>query len=110
MRDQHIAGIRAACIKANPEIEAEWPCECRKCGVPGKHQFRGRSIRLADVLLAIENTGVHCAFYGEGNLWLVKPTMEGLGTGRENCTYDLRQDDLTLQSDETISWLYDLLK
>lgn len=62
----------------------------------------GRSIRISDVLLAI----------GEAN----KPmTVNVLGymkewTHQKDATWDLKQDDLSLQSKETIEFLYELLK
>lgn len=70
----------------------------------------GRQIRLADVLLAINNRGeqfITCLisstghFYQRSALPLVTATAE---------TWDLKNDDLTKQSSDTVDFIYSLLK
>jgi hypothetical protein len=124
-RDQKIADIRAAAIKANPEIDKELSVcpECLGNGHPtGAHMdtpcncpgsvgiLEGRPIRLADVLLAIGHIikarGSQFGFItvdSYGCIWK--------GTPHEiACEWNLRKNDLTEQSDECISFLAELLK
>lgn len=131
MRDEQIAAIRAACIKANPEIEKEWSdckvcsgvgftaeheggqaCyegECNNCPVQvqcdpcmGSGKVLGRPIRLADVLLAIREIKRPIA-QAMVNTWWDRQERKLLET------YDLMHDNLTAQSDETLSFLAKLL-
>lgn len=64
----------------------------------------GRPIRLADVLLAIKAAP-------KGYYYRIWPDGFFADDG-DNCldiAWKLKEDDLTLQSDETISWLFELL-
>lgn len=93
--------IRAACIKANDQ--RDW------------YQYRNgkpedTSVRLADVLLVIQNTGAVVAFYGNDRLWICEPDLAANINGRKNGAWKLRTDDLTAQSDECIAFLAELLK
>jgi hypothetical protein len=116
--------IREKCIAANPEIvELKFGCEFENVktgarfiiptnGYPNdNHKILGRPIRLADVLLAIENANgnIELATYGEplhiGHY--EKPEREGYYS---KAYWNLRADDLEKQSEETISFLYELLK
>jgi hypothetical protein len=71
----------------------------------------GRPIRLCDVLLAIDKSVVKEAYsfkmYANGYMWL--ENIPDGGT-RQDAIYNLRADDLTQQSEECISFLYELLK
>lgn len=127
---EHIQAIRAACIKANPEIvELKFGCEIELYDVKQKvisykrNNWRlttdksdckmdaselkekvtilGRPIRLADVLLAIPRS--------------IRERMEinhsafGIySQGHE--FWNLLKDDLSLQTPETLSFIADLLK
>lgn len=73
-------------------------------------EILGREITLADVLLAIENTGVSITFYGAGKMWFVMTKNLKKGrTGYENVTWNLLKP-LSGQSIETISFIYELIK
>lgn len=95
--------IQAVCIKANPEIET-YNCEC----FTGCHVI-GRPIRLSDVLLAIYS------FRDERNE-KVPSTTERYNKNRDEDElliwqyWNLRKDDLTQQSLETLQFIADLLK
>jgi hypothetical protein len=103
MCDQHIAAIRAACIKANPEIEKTvgW-------GRHGDRLIDDRPIRLADVLLAIGEKAKSVGIDGfvevdqYGTFWMSARIVEN---EMRQVNWNLRQDDLTLQSDECITFL-----
>lgn len=74
----------------------------------------GRPIRLADVLLAIkDNTiGIHKSAMNNGTYaWFIKlHEPNGLQFKATGKLWHLLKDDLTQQSDETIDFLYELLK
>ncbi len=89
---EQIESIRAACIKVNPEIQPPF----------FTHPSHGRPIRLADVLLAID-THVQFAFYFQNGDFIRYHDDKRLAH------YDLRADDLTLQSPETITFLSEIL-
>jgi hypothetical protein len=124
-RDQKIADIRAACIKASPEIR-ELCTNCQERLENGKHKYgptrigtigcsekhvHFRPIRLADVLLAIDkNDEVVVNVDTEGVFAYWKSPPKGGGNYRRGATWNLRKDDLTQQSDECISFLAELLK
>jgi hypothetical protein len=82
--------IRQACIKANPI---------------GSGGFKYRPIRLADVLLAIDGTT-------QGQLIAIRPNGDMYRSDIQNTKWhwNLRNDDLSQQSNECIEFLYDLLK
>jgi hypothetical protein len=131
-RTDNIAAIRAACIKANPEIEGksghcicghEFWChaqhnvskkefenrksdlykpDCTHCVCTNYHQLIGRPIRLADVLLAIGDIP-HTHF--------LKDDTYGIHGDAAKIVLDwrLRTDDLEQQSDTTLSFIASLL-
>jgi hypothetical protein len=95
IRQEQLDLIRAACIEANPSDttlrdQNSWQ------GLQIKRNY-GRPIRLADVLEAARKVG-----YGSTEEWL--SVITDVVT-----RYDLRQDDLTEQSDECVSFLAQLL-
>lgn len=93
MKDIEI--IREACIKANPELNLDDHCYCGR-------GFE-KVIRLADVLLAIGNTG--------GSGYGIKGDIsKGAGTLEiaSNIFWNLRED-LEGQPPETLSFLASLL-
>lgn len=108
---EKIEAIRKACAKANPEIIVEGcesgisPCACwwHKNYPPDGNKFR--PIRLADVLLAIDDKSsrerytVDClgGFKKVGTKWII-------------CNWNLRKDSLEEQSEETVAFIYDLLR
>jgi hypothetical protein len=133
--NEKLEAIRQACIKANPEIvELKFGCQLSLLGrryavfgqclnvwqivsierdlfhstsLPngadtfGVNAIYGRPIRLSDVLLAM-------------NVQLFKdswdlPVLDYDGS-KIIALWNLRKDDLTQQSPETIDFLYDLLK
>lgn len=97
---QKVYAIRSRCIAANPEIGELKTFECGSCGADDQQFYR--PIRLADVLLAI-GSGVR----------LEEQTSSGqlsIGVAGKGWTlYNLLEDDLTKQSQETIDFLTDLL-
>lgn len=98
MKTEQIAAIRAKCIEAHPEIDHIQEA------APGRSEalIDGRPIRLADVLLAWETK------YEELPDQTIGRGMEQLWS--IYCKWSLRADDLDQQSDETISFIHDLLK
>lgn len=95
-RTEQLELIRRKCVEANTDS-----------GIMNKTYpgIQKRPLRLADVLLAIGQTR---------HLILLRLEEDGLhistGTGRVSFFYDLRQDDITLQSDECVAFLAELLK
>jgi hypothetical protein len=123
--------IREKCIAANPEImELKFGCEVgtvtgsegylrgpilRKSG-PGfdtewgyfnpispNVDVLGRPVRLADVLVAYIHFGAPAQIVADAKKHLDNELQIVF-------SWNLRADDLEKQSDETISFLYDLLK
>src|SRR5258708_836885 len=96
-RDQQLADIRAACIKANPEIAANQFKLRKTVGTTQQiGDWEPRPVRLADVLLATPKT-IYLKALGD----VVRLSNDDVGL-----TYwDLRQDDLTLQGDECVALL-----
>lgn len=103
MKEQYIEKIRKACIAANPDKKngccgEEWREHfCPNCSNRIPFVFR-----LADVLLAIENRKSTTGFAMSSDGQMMSTA---LGRGY----YDLRADDLTLQSEETLKFISDLL-
>lgn len=104
--------IRQKCIEANSEIvEMHTPfCDMeesaghyRDCRL---YTCVMREIRLADILLAVEETKNHLMMVSvEGEFYVQQtPYLNAQGI-----TWNLREDDLSKQSEEIISFLYDLL-
>jgi hypothetical protein len=113
--------IREKCIAANPEIvelkydDSDNGKQFKQSssnivftisihGYPRKdiHEILGRPIRLADVLLAIDKKYPGNFATVASNGWF--------HYGYKRCFYDLRADDLREQSEETINFLYELLR
>ena len=90
-RDQNIEIIRAACIKAQPEIE--WT-------TAHSDKFGQIAIRLADVLWAFKSHEQYDAILD--SLLMEEDAPKPL--------WNLRMDDLTFQSDDCLAFLADLLK
>src|SRR5438270_678262 len=101
-RDEQLEAIRDACVKANPdkacptiELKGDKCCE--------------HSIRLADVLLAMEVKDPNNRYQvrTSGHIGTISPVspMTHVYT-----RWNLPADDLTLQPDETINFLYALLQ
>lgn len=91
--EQKIEAIREKCVAANPE--KEW--------ILGDERNYDAPARLADVLLAIK-----LSFDGgtlTGRLEETKQAIHDLADFRWN----LRVDDLSLQSPETINFLFEIL-
>ena len=156
-RSQQIEVIRAACVKANPEIvELKFGCEIQaNLSVEDRSVYKvigrngnawvcragndehchtaffgensgfliiGRPPRLADVLLAIRkketpDLGDPWSPFLFVNSWGIFYRFSGSFKSGERvlCEYGslgwiLENDDLNLQSDDTISFLYELVK
>lgn len=96
--------IRQKCIKANPNRIHF----CCKYGTYDDNEFcdycleHARPIRLADILLAIDEKNRVAGMKG-WNLITVDAAFKIISL------YDLRADDLEQQSEETINFLYKLL-
>ena len=73
----------------------------------GEFKIIGRPIRLADVLLAIFGTGLgYCSpRFGDSTKLLLAERNE-LG----GADWDLKNDDLSLQPEETVAFIHGLLK
>jgi hypothetical protein len=112
---QKLDFIRGKCVEAN--LDKMWTWKCRQ-----PHGFQnkllcGRThtepIGLADMLLASEKEWATLFFAG-GGLIDGKPPRERLPEGLRLYQivrkWNLLKDDLTQQSEETIGFLYELLK
>jgi hypothetical protein len=113
--------IRQKCIEANPEIRtSRFRCLCAENGRCSykDHNRVGREVRLADVLLAMnkklndEASGAVIIAGDDGTFGIVYTDRPGYEkyVNWQSEEWNLREDDLTKQSEETISFLYDLLK
>lgn len=96
-KDEQIALIRAKCIEANPEIEELVGGDGDPFGNGGPI-IQDRPIRLTDVLLAIRQNERYDDIQVAKLVGIVGLPL-----------WNLRADDLTLQSDECITFLADLL-
>jgi hypothetical protein len=91
--------VRQACIAAN-KAHRDFR-DCQHCG-------EGGEIRLADVLLAMQNTNASLVFYGDDKLCILEPRNRK-APGRKSTTWNLREDDLSKQSEETVAFIASLL-
>lgn len=89
--------IRAACIKANPE--KVWS-EVEQAG-SGRYYTRTESIRLADVIYAYSQTP------GQLRTWSAEKFKENVW--QIIVFWNLRLDDITLQTQETQDFIASLL-
>ncbi len=140
-----IEQIRKKCIEANPEIvELKFGCEVEggfiyswtngvlvwlisqlgkgtQMQIPKedfvKYKIIGRPIRIADVLLAIQENVEH---YNEDIIVLVdgfigfRPSEDrkyhdAILKGNSGCNWNLKDDNLDNQSKETINFIHNLL-
>lgn len=109
MKENYIKVIRAACVKANPEImELKPGCMLERYGPDMNYNIIGLDVSLVDILLASECTtnqprnivvsaGGFFEVNSKGNLELVS-------------YWNLRQDSLTDQSEETLKFIAGLLE
>lgn len=113
--------IRAACIEANPEIVEEHSVQCdmdTSHGYVTPHNELGcivRPIHLADVLLAIASNRIRLTTFVGGDAWFESYEESNVFTHEQSwkargVCWNLRLDDLTHQSPETLQFLADLLK
>lgn len=113
-REKQIAEIREACVKANPAIESQADSAidiidpyCNMDGVETDEFFEKQFnvVRLADVLLVLNQANFVYAGSGEfaNHGWKAKSIPTGI-------FWNLKNDDLELQSDETITFIHNLLK
>lgn len=113
MREENIKKIRAACIKANPEILGRRP-EIKV--QPNRDELYtsapfGHRIGIADIFLAVHRTKVGNGWEPIGN-WpgdLVGYTFDYQGGVICEPIWNLRKDNLEEQSDETLSFIATLL-
>lgn len=101
-------------MKANPEIRT-YHRRCMECGCgfeyclcnPKKSEsFIDRPIRLADVLLILKER-YSIGRVGDKGFWY--STMEDLGGGEAFRAWNLLADDLTLQSEDCIIFIHEIL-
>lgn len=126
MNQEHIKKIREAVIKANPSIlDLELGCEYESCLDGAKMKWIddqtsrdigkiiGRPIRLADVLLAINQVlGINNVAIEEYGVFM-QTDNEGWGEIHDNdkrVKWILKDDNLENQSEDCINFLYQLLK
>lgn len=108
MREKHLEVIRAACIKANPEIEKRE----RVLAEFGAGYFH--PIRLADVLLAIggekgQTKGLVVNTLGQMTVMeLIEGGLAVRSLPDIIVEWNLRRDDLTQQSDECVAFVASL--
>lgn len=99
-REQQIAAIRAACIKANPEIVAQTYRGSENTGY--EIEITDRPIRLADVLLALPDDS-----FGWGGI--SRKYLFFNSDASRSAEWNLRTDDLTAQTDECIAFIHSLI-
>lgn len=106
-RNQQMADIREACIKANPEIEK------RELPEMSDSSFPWPEIRLADVLLAILAVNpanrTNILVESGGLIKQMEWSDDDRYVYKSGADYNLRADDLTQQSDECIEFISSLL-
>jgi hypothetical protein len=100
--------IRQKCIEANPKIARRKVCDEEVCAID-------LNIRLADVLLAVQKLGSEQLWIGASirdgyACWLGVDDNNAIISFAEDKSWNLREDDLTKQSPETLAFLADLLK
>lgn len=106
MKEEQLQFIREKCIEANPTIKSTYHestgnnLRCKNCGESDNYENVGtckkgkeRPIRLADVVQAIHQV--------KDREWLKYSYILN--------KWNLLKDDLTTQSAETISFIYELL-
>lgn len=105
-RNEQLDAIRAAAIKANSDIKTRGRCSD---GQGSDEPCEDRLIRLTDVLNAIHTVSI---YIGDGGEMYKFVSFEGGGhlIRPLGVKWNLRQDDITLQSDECIAFLWELLK
>lgn len=107
---QKLEAVRQKCIVANPAIKSRLhisrngALRCRNCGEPDDYENHGkcekgeeRPIRLADAINALRVANIHEDDWKEELCKLVNK-------------WDCRTDDISSQPEETINFLYELLK
>lgn len=112
--EDKIKTIREKCIEAG----------CTVGGICSSHdyshsdcfacQMSNRTVRLADVLLAIQGVGKNMRFNltnggHRDNLWIRCDNIFGGEEDSECPMWNLLKDDLTQQSPETIDFLHNLI-
>ena len=95
--------IRQKCIEANPNRSEGWDEDSGRPTGSGYMDFM--PCRLADVLLVIKKMYMNGTLQKEGEF---KNGTEWFGEIAWD--WNLRSDDLTQQSEETINFLFDLLQ
>lgn len=100
--------IRAACIKANPEKEHCFFCKKRGYAVdcPSPDPL---TLRLADVLLAMQGKENIIGISYNGDFLDCSPKMDNLWK-KVGFPWNLRFDDLTLQTQETQDFIAGILQ
>ncbi len=106
---QKIEVIRAKCIEANPEIKKR-----RYAIGRGEDFYTSKyilpTIHIADVLVAIQHTPKTSKLVIDdyGVFWDMN-TLKNSTLQEKSFAWNLLKDDLTLQSEETINFIYDLI-
>lgn len=114
-RDKQLEAIRAACIKANPQIVVNKHAQLIKLDHTVEYFEECRPVRLADVLLAIHAVEpankTNVTIESDGQFIQRLPTGNGTETvPHAMLHWNLRQDDLTEQSDECITFLISVVQ
>src|SRR2546426_810952 len=91
-REEKIAAIRQKCIEANPD--REWVVQ---------------TIRLADVLLAIEKSDNDQVTFVDAAGFFYADYLQGNGIEPQDVCWNLPKDDLNEQSEECLDFLAELL-
>lgn len=103
-REEKLKVIRVAAISANPEIgKQETNLRISRGRIQNIEGWQSRQIKIADILLVLQ----------EKSGWYFTGVAKGMmifESGARYYYYNLRADDLTQQSEECISFLYELLK
>ena len=98
-RDKQLIGIREVCIKVNPGLK---PASAPK---NDSQAHTVRPIRLADVLLAMKTKYVDKGYIFGVPAWIKHGGELLFGS----YLWNLREDSLDKQSDETIDFIFNLL-
>ena len=107
--------VRQKCIEANPEIAGRcFDCGCLNdgdnCSTGGVHS-EPRPIHLADVLLAIGDRGLASMSISPVTIDYGKVSFIWEPYGQSgHFMWNLKDDDLTHQSQETVDFLAEILR
>jgi len=103
--ENKIKEITEACYKANPQLEGRNTSMLLKGEFDGIINHRDKTIRLSDVLLAIQSEYVGSLDVTVSPEGFIRDEQED-----RNATWNLRANTLEAQSPETLTFIADIIK